>query len=150
MRRLFKRFFLAVGITAFLFVVWANRTGRLKVPNFDWGGTITPVTDATAWKPGIIPVKIGIFAENIYDFNLSTQSVATEGLVWISWGSAFQELLDTERASHPPGQSSQFVGLLRQAFLSEANTYRGWRVLSTYSFCGPLLCRRCRPASLPV
>jgi len=96
MRRLFKIFFLAVGITAFLFVVWANRTGRLKVPNFDWGGTITPVTDATAWKPGIIPVKIGIFAENIYDFNLSTQSVATEGLVWISWGSAFQALLDTE------------------------------------------------------
>lgn len=96
MRRLFKRFFITIGIIAFLLTVWANRTGRFKVPNFNWGGTLTPVTDATAWNPSTVPVRLGIFAENVYDFNLTTQSLAAEGLVWALWGPAFQELLDNE------------------------------------------------------
>lgn len=99
MRGIFKRFFILVGIIGFLTVVWANRTGRLKVNDYNWGGTVTEVTAATPWKASTVPVRLGMFVENVYDFNSSTQSFAAEGLVWAQWGSSFQELLESEGVS---------------------------------------------------
>lgn len=96
MRGLFKRFFIALGIVGFISLVWANRSGHFSVKDYNWGGKITEITDSTPWKESTISVRLGIFAENIYDFNSSTQSFASEGLVWAHWGPEFQELLDRE------------------------------------------------------
>ena len=96
MRSIFKRLFIALGILAFATVAWANRTGRLNVADYNWGGKITEINEATPWQSSTIPIRLGLFAENVYDFNSSTQSFAAEGLVWVHWGSAFQELLDAE------------------------------------------------------
>ncbi|MEY4668396.1 MAG: hypothetical protein RL518_1095 [Pseudomonadota bacterium] len=96
MRRLFKRFAIALGIIGFITLVWANRTGRLAISRFDHGGVLTPVSESTPWKEGSTAIRIGIFAENIYDFNMATQSFASEGLVWVHWGPSFQKVLDSE------------------------------------------------------
>jgi hypothetical protein len=55
---------------------------------------MTPVTESTPWKDDILKVKIGIFADNMYDLNIGSQSIAAEGLVWLSWPAEFQSLLD--------------------------------------------------------
>jgi hypothetical protein len=130
MRRLFKRFFITLGITAFLLTIWANRTGRLKLEMFDWGGTLTPVTDATPWKPNTVPVRLGIFAENVYDFNVTTQSLAAEGLVWIVWGQAFQELLDSEGVTveqiiHPVNRVNSWDYLAKPFYPKPLRTEEG-------------------------
>jgi hypothetical protein len=96
MRGIFRKFFIFFGIIGLVAIVWANRSGFFLVKSYQWGGTITPVADSTPWKSSVIPVRLGIFGENVYDFNPSTQSFAAEGLVWAHWGREFQEILDRE------------------------------------------------------
>ena len=95
-KQLVKKLPVIIASLAFIFAVYANRSGRFAVKPFDHGGTLTPVTEATTFAAKTIPVKIGLFVENVYDFNLSTQSLATEGVVWLTWPQAFQDLLDAE------------------------------------------------------
>jgi hypothetical protein len=99
MRGIFKRFFITLGIVGFLMLVWANRTGYFSVKDYNWGGKITEITDSNPVKGSVISVRLGIFAENVYDFNANTQSFAAEGLVWAHWGEDFQALLDKEGLS---------------------------------------------------
>ncbi len=96
MKGIFKKFFIAVGVLGFLTVVWANRSGQFAVKGYDWGGKLIETTESTRWNSSVIPVRVGIFAENVYDFNSSTQSFAAEGLVWAHWGPEFQKLLEQE------------------------------------------------------
>jgi hypothetical protein len=96
MRGTLNRLFIALAFLGFLTLVWANRSGKFVVKSYDWGGKFTEITDSTPANNSSIPVRVGIFAENVYDFNSATQSFAAEGLVWAHWGQKFQELLDRE------------------------------------------------------
>jgi hypothetical protein len=96
MMKLIKRIAIAVGILGFIAVVWANRSGKFISKPFNYGGQLIPVSESTQWKPGLIPVRLGIFADNMYAFDVATQSVAVEGAVWITWPEAFQQVLDSE------------------------------------------------------
>lgn len=113
MRGIFKRIFIALGVLGFLTIVWANRTGRLRVDDYNWGGKITEVTASTPGQTSAIQVRLGIFAENVYDFNSSTQSFAAEGLVWVHWGPEFQKILEKE-------------GLTIDQVISPANRVNSW------------------------
>lgn len=95
-KQLAKKLPIIIASLAFVFVVCANRSGRFGVKPFDHGGSLTPVTESTTFASTVVPVKIGLYIENVYDFNLSTQSLAAEGVVWITWPQAFQDLLDAE------------------------------------------------------
>lgn len=113
MHGIFKKFFIFVGVLGFLTVVWANRSGRFAVKDYNWGGTFTEVTESNRSSSPNIQVRVGIFAENVYDFNPSTQSFAAEGLVWARWGQKFQELLDSE-------------GVTIDQVISPANRVNSW------------------------
>jgi hypothetical protein len=130
MRRLFTRFAIALGIIGFITVVWANRTGKLAISRFDHKGVLTPVSEATPWKKDTMPIRIGIFAENIYDFNMATQSFAAEGLVWIHWGSAFQEVLDAEgltieQVVHPVNRVNSWDWMMKPFYPKPLKTAGG-------------------------
>jgi hypothetical protein len=96
MQGIFKKFFITLGIVGLITIVCANRAGYFLVKSYNWGGTISPVVDSTSSNNPAISVRLGIFAENVYDFNSSTQSFAAEGLVWAHWGREFQAILDQE------------------------------------------------------
>ena len=113
MRGTFKRFFITIGVLGFLTLVWANRSGHFSVKSYNWGGKVTPTTESTDWKSSVIPVRLGIFAENVYDFNSSTQSFAAEGLVWAQWNRDFQRILDSE-------------GLTIDQVISPSNRVNSW------------------------
>ena len=130
MRRLFKRFAIALGIIGLIIVVWANRTGRLAIARFDNGGWLTPVSESAPWKKDTTPIRIGIFAENIYDFNLGTQSFAAEGLVWVHWGQAFQEILDSEGVTieqvvHPVNRVNSWDWMMKPFYTKPLRTPSG-------------------------
>jgi len=129
-RRMFKRFAIALGIIGFITLVWANRTGRLAISPFDHGGVLTPVSEATPWKKDSVPVRVGIFAENVYDFNMTTQSFAAEGLVWIHWGPAFQEVLDAEGVTieqviHPVNRVNSWDWMMKPFYPNPLQTPGG-------------------------
>lgn len=63
---------------------------------FDYGGQLVPVSESVAVTSGAIPVKVGIFVENLHDFDVATQSIAAEVVSWISWLQAFQKIMDEE------------------------------------------------------
>ncbi len=94
-----KRLSIVLGILGFAAAVWANRTGQFSVKPFPHGGEALAVTSATQWPPTVAPVKMGMFLENVYDFNISTQSIAAELVVWLSWREDFQKLLDADGLS---------------------------------------------------
>ena len=132
MRRLFKRFAIALGIIGFIVMVWANRTGRLAISRFDHGGTLTPVSESMPWKADTTPIRIGIFTENIYDFNLATQSFAAEGLVWVHWDHAFQQVLDSEGVTidqiiHPVNRVNSWDWMMKPFYPKPLTTPSGER-----------------------
>lgn len=108
-----KRLFIAVCIVGMVLLVWANRTGKFVVKPFDHGGEVIKVTPSTPWPSGIIPVRVGIFLENAYDFSIGTQSLAAEGVVWVSWPQEFQNLLDAQ-------------GLAIEQVLNPVNRVNSW------------------------
>lgn len=91
-----KKLSIVVGIATFLTLVWANRTGQFRVEPFPHGGEVVEVTDRTPWPASVVTVKLGLFVENVYDFSIPTQSVASEAVVWASWPQAFQDMLDAD------------------------------------------------------
>jgi hypothetical protein len=130
MRHLFKRFAIALGIIGFIAVVWANRTGRLAIPRFDHGGVLTPVSEAAPSAKDATTIRVGVFAENIYDFNMATQSFAAEGLVWIHWGPAFQKLLDSEGVTidqvvHPVNRVNSWDWMMKPFYPNPLRTESG-------------------------
>ncbi len=96
MLKAIKTLFIATGFFSLVLLVWANRTGKFAVKPYDHGGQVTQVTPSTKWAPGVIPVRVGIFLENAYDFSIDTQSLAAEGVVWVTWPQEFQDLLDAQ------------------------------------------------------
>ena len=108
-----KRLFIAVGILGVVLIVWANRTGRFAVEPYNHGGHVTQVGPATQWAPGVIPVRVGIFLENAYDFSVGTQSLAAEGVVWVTWPQEFQNILDSQ-------------GLAIEQVLNPVNRVNSW------------------------
>jgi len=132
MRRLFTRFAIALGIIGFITLVWANRTGRLAISHFDHGGVLTPVSETMPWRKDTTAIRIGIFAENIYDFNMTTQSFAAEGLVWVHWGQAFQEILDAEGVTieqvvHPVNRVNSWDWMMKPFYMKPIVTATGDR-----------------------
>lgn len=94
MRKVFRYFSMIVAIITFVGFVWANRTGKFLVKPFDYGGELIKLPDAAPLPNNVIPVKVGLFVENVYDFNLTTQSAAAEFIVWLNWSEPFQEILN--------------------------------------------------------
>ncbi len=113
MRKVFFRVLLVLGLSALLTIIVANRRGYFSVKPYDYGGELRAVTAETQWPPGITTARLGIFAENVYDFSVTTQSIAAEGLVWITWGRDFQELLNSQ-------------GLSVEQALSPVNRVNSW------------------------
>lgn len=93
MGKLLKYFSILVAVGTFASMVWANRTGRFVVRPFEYGGELVKISESSPLPRDVIPVTVGIFVENIYDFNLSTQSVAAEFVTWVTWPEAFQKIL---------------------------------------------------------
>lgn len=91
-----KRISIFAAFCVLAFGIWANRTGKFAIKPFAHGGETVVVTSGTQWPKGVVEVKLGAFIENVYDFNLSTQSVAAETIVWVAWPEAFQHMLDTD------------------------------------------------------
>jgi len=94
MRKIIKYISIVVAIVTFITFVWANRTGRFLVKPFDYGGELVKVAESDPLPKDVIPVTVGLFVENVYDFNLTTQSAAAEFVVWMNWPEAFQKVLD--------------------------------------------------------
>ena len=122
MARLIKRTVILICILAFAAVVVANRTGKFAVKPFAHGGTEELVTESTRWSPDVSIVKVGVFVDNVYDFNHSTQSVASEGNVWLTWGEKFQQLLDqegisVEQALYPVNRVNSWDWLLKPYYM---------------------------------
>lgn len=94
-----KKISIIIGIAALMTAVWANRSGKFAVKPFGNGGQTIVVNESTPWPRKIVDVKLGILVENVYDFNIETQSVAAETVVWLSWPESFQEMLDADGLS---------------------------------------------------
>ena len=99
MSKIIKKISIAVALLSFVAVVVANRSGKFSVKPFDYGGELIPVSESTAVPTGVTPVQVGMFVENVYDFNVATQSIAAELVAWVSWPQAFQKLLEEEDVS---------------------------------------------------
>ena len=97
MSKIIKKISIAVALLSFVAVVLGNRSGKFAVKPFDYGGELIPVSESTAVPTGVTPVQVGMFIENVYDFNVATQSIAAELVAWVSWPQAFQKLLEKER-----------------------------------------------------
>lgn len=95
----FRRIAVAVLAAGLMTLIWANRTGRLDPKPYQDTGKTLPVTAATTWPGGSIPVTIGVFVENIYNFEVQSQTFAAEGRTWLIWPKEFQALLDAEKTS---------------------------------------------------
>lgn len=95
-RGIFKRISIFLAFCGMVLGAWANRTGKFAVEPFAHGGQTVLVTPSTQWPKGVVEVKLGSFVENVYDFNMATQSVAAEATVWMTWPEAFQHMLDAD------------------------------------------------------
>ena len=78
MGKIIKKISIAVALLSFVAVVVANRSGKFSIKPFDYGGELIPVSESTAVPTGVTPVRVGMFIENVYDFNVATQSIAAD------------------------------------------------------------------------
>jgi hypothetical protein len=121
MTRLINRILTIVGIGTFVFLIYAHRSGMFAVRPYESGSKLTEVPAGPELDSGHIPVKIGIFAENVYGFDFPTQSLAVEGWVWIIWPEAFQKLMDAdgvtiEKIMSPVNQVNSWDSVYRPAY----------------------------------
>jgi hypothetical protein len=94
MRKTLRYISMVIALVVFATLVWANRTGKFLVKPFNYGGELIKVPESAELPKDVIPVKVGMFVENVYDFNLTTQSAAAEVVMWVNWPEAFQAVLD--------------------------------------------------------
>lgn len=130
MKRVIKRISIVIAVAALAMMVWANRSGRFVPKPFNYGGELIPVTESTPWNSAVIPVRLGIFADNMYALDLSTQSVAVEGSVWITWPEAFQKVLDSEgltvdQVVYPVNRVNSWDSIMRPLYAKPIRTPSG-------------------------
>jgi len=121
MTRLINRILIIIGITACISLIYAHRSGKFSVKPFDSGSKLTEVFESSQAGSEHIPVKIGIFAENVYGFDFPTQSLAVEGWVWVIWPEAFQKLMEADEATiekiiSPVNQVNSWDAVYRPAY----------------------------------
>jgi hypothetical protein len=114
---------IAVGLffAALILFAWANRSGKFAVRPFDHGSVLKPLSESEPLKPDQMEVRIGIFAENIYGYDISTQSVAAEGWLWVTWPEAFQKFLEEDdvtidKVIAPINQVNSWDAVLKPAY----------------------------------
>lgn len=97
-------------VTTLVLAVVTVRSGALDRTDFNRRDQLIPVN---AFNSHAIPVNLGVYVENIFNFSPNQKTFDAEGWVWLTWPQVAQDIFDANEI--PSSQMIDFV-----------NSVNGW------------------------
>lgn len=119
--------FIGIGIFTMILVLamLGIRTGYLDQADFNRRDLLTPINAASPSDTQAVPVTLGVYVENIYNFSPNQKTFDADGWVWLSWPQAAQDIFDAKTI--PSTQMLDFV-----------NSVNGWDFSLTPAYGEPI------------